>query len=303
MILITGGTGVMGRALTAGSVRAGRSVRVLTLPGDPNAVRARALGADVRFGDISKQDDVRSVCDGVTTVYHLAAIIIAYDNRRYRSVNVDGTKHMIAEARRAGVEHFVYVSSASVVYPKPTPYSLSKRACEDIVRGSGLEYTIVRPTLVYGKQGGREFDLFLDYLKRFPVVPFIGAGRARKRPVFVDDVTDGLLKLAGNGAARGKQYNFSGGEVISMREFARLCLTLAGDGARPIVPLPVWFCRALAGVMGAVMKRPPLRWPVIAGVTQDADLDPGPAKQDLGYAPAGVREKLPSCFPRGSAAA
>jgi hypothetical protein len=91
-------------------------------------------------------------------------------------------------------------------------------------------------------------------------------------------------------------YNLSGAEPISMRDFARLCLTLLGRERKPVVSVPVWACRVLAAVMKVVMKRPPLRWPVIAGVTQDADLDPAGAMADLGYRPARVSERLPRCF-------
>jgi NADH dehydrogenase len=205
---------------------------------------------------------------------------------------------MVNDALRHGVGRFVHVSSASVVYPKPTPYSLSKRECEEIVRSSGLPWTIARPTLVYDRRGGQEFDLFLDYLRRFPVVPFIGTGRALKRPVFAGDLIKGLLAMADNPRAVGKVYNLSGGEAVSMTNFARLCLRLMGAGRKPIVPVPVAWCTAMARILNLFMKNPPLRWPVIAGVTQDADLDPSEAMDELGYRPAKVTEKLPACFPR-----
>jgi len=299
MILITGGTGVMGTALVQRLRAKGRPVRVLALAGDRGAAGVETLGAEARSGDVSRVEDVAGACDGVETVYHLAAVIVAFDDAVYQRVNVGGTANVVAEARRAGVKHFVHVSSASVVYPKTTAYSRSKREAERIVRESGIGYTIVRPTLVYDdRRGAQEFDDFLAYLRRFPVVPFIGSGRARKRPVHASDVVAGLTAIEGNGKAIGKVYNLSGREVITMRAFARLCLRLLGQERKPVVALPVWFCHAASWLMGVAMTRPPLRWPVIAGVTQDADLDPSEACRDLGYAPSRVSERLPSCFPR-----
>jgi len=298
VILVTGGTGVMGGELVKRLCADGHAVRVLTLPGDANASRVKDWGAEVRFGNIANKADTQGLCDGVDTVYHLAAIIIAFDDSLYRTVNVEGTRNVIEAAQAAGVRHFIYVSSASVVYPMPTPYSLSKQECERIVRQSGLRYTIARPTLVYDRRGGQEFDMFLEYLKRFPVVPFIGSGRAIKRPVYAGDIVEGLSALHGKAAAYGKTYNFSGAERISMIDFARLCLALMGEGGKPVVHVPVWMCKILASLMDVVMKRPPLRWPVIAGVIQDADLDPSEAMKDLGYNPARLTVKLPQCFPR-----
>ena len=298
MVLVTGGAGVMGSVLVRRLSQAGKKVRVFTLPGDPHVSRINDYASDIRFGDICRRTDVEGLCDGVTTVYHLAAIIIAFDDSLYRRINVDGTQHVVDEAKRAGVKHFIYVSSASVTYPRPTPYSLSKRACENIVKNAGVPFTIVRPTLVYDTQGGLEFDVFLDYLRTFPVVPFIGTGRAIKRPVFVEDINDAMLALCGNVKAHGKIYNFSGGEAISIREFSRFCLQLMNMGKKKIVTVPVWVCHVTAWIMGILMKRPPLRWPVIAGITQDANLDLSLAHDELGYNPVRVREKLPSCFPR-----
>jgi nucleoside-diphosphate-sugar epimerase len=298
MVLITGGAGVVGSALVRRFVQAGESVRVLTLPGDKGADAVTALGAEVRFGDVSDAATLEGLCDGVRTVYHLAAVIIAFDDDVYRRVNVDGTANMLSVAGRAGVRHFVHVSSASVVYPRTTAYSRSKRVAEHLVQESGLDYTIVRPTLVYGTRGGEEFDQFLAYLHRFPVVPFIGAGKAKKRPVYVEDVIDGLAALHGASVALGKTYNLSGAESISIMRFARLCLELSGEGRKVVVQVPVWMCHVASVLMGAVMKRPPLRWPVIAGVTQDADLDPRSAVEEIGYRPQRVSEKLPECFPR-----
>jgi nucleoside-diphosphate-sugar epimerase len=297
-ILITGGTGAMGSVLVRKLSELGYQLRVLTLPGDKNAQSIREAGADVRFGDIANAADCQGICDGVTTVLHLAAIIITSDESLYTSVNAGGTRNIVAEAASAGVKHFIHVSSASVLYPKVTHYSVSKRLAEEFVRKSSLPWTIVRPTLVYGRQGGQEFDMFLGYLKRFPVVPFIGSGRSLKRPVFVDDVVDGLVKLACLPEGKNRVYNLSGATSISISDFSRLCLTLLGRHDKPVIHLPVWLCLALAAIMKRTMKNPPLKWSVIAGITQDGNLDPAEAIRDIGYSPHGVEQMLPKCFPR-----
>jgi nucleoside-diphosphate-sugar epimerase len=276
----------------------GRPVRALVMPGDPTESRIGGCGCEIRYGDVADRSSLENICQGVETVFHLAAVIISHDDAIFQAVNVEGTRIMVGEAAKAGVKHFIYVSSASVTYPHPTPYSLSKRAAEQIVRLSGLNFTIVRPTLVYGASGGQEFDLYLDYLKKFPVVPFIGGGRALKRPVFVEDIRAGLMALDGAKIAYNKTYNFSGGEAITMLQFSRLCLRLLNQAHKPILRLPVFFFKLAARLMKRVMKNPVLKWQTIAGIIQDANLDPASAMADLGYRPAKVSEKLPACFPR-----
>jgi hypothetical protein len=188
------------------------------------------------------------------------------------------------------------VSSASVVYPRRTPYAEAKLRGEAIVQAErSFRHTIVRPTLVYDAHGGQEFRLFLAYLQRFPVVPFVGPGTARKRPVLAADVVDGLVRIAGNPRAHGKTYNLSGGEAISIRALARLMLEHHGGG-KPFLHLPVPLCRAIAAGMAAFMRDPPLNEYTIAGMLNDADNDPAEAERDLGYRPLGVREGFSLCF-------
>jgi nucleoside-diphosphate-sugar epimerase len=298
--LVTGGAGVMGSRLVARLLGAGWQVRALVLPNDPLRARVEALGCELREGDVSDAASLAGVCDGVDLVYHLAAIIISHDEAAFRRINRDGTAHVLAEARKAGAPHFVYVSSASVVYPRRTRYAESKLEAERLVESSGLPYTIVRPTLVYDVGGGQELLMFLAYLRRFPIVPFIGAGAALKRPVWAEDIVDGLLKLANAPVAFGKTYNFSGAEAISMRDLAQLLL-LHHDRPRPFLHVPVGVCRALAAVLPLFMQRPPLTSSAIAGVVNDADLDPTLAMTDLGYAPLGVRAGFQRCYPLAAA--
>jgi NADH dehydrogenase len=295
--LVTGGAGVMGARLVKRLLAAGYGVRALVLPGDPMRARLDALGAELHESDVSDAQSLAGACAGVHTVFHLAAVIISRDAHVFQRVNRDGTANVLAEAARAGVEHFVYVSSASVVYPQPTPYAQSKLDAEQLVKAAPLAHTIVRPTLVYEAGGGQEIMMFLGYLRRFPVVPFIGAGDAIKRPVWSDDVVDGLMRIAGNHTARGKTYNFSGAESITMRELAQLLLA-HHDRPRPFVHLPVALCRGLARVASRLSKQPALTLSAIAGVVNDADLDPNLAMRELGYRPLGVRAGFARCFPR-----
>lgn len=298
LALVTGGAGVMGTRLVSGLVAAGWRVRALVLPRDPLRARLAGVGCEIREGDVGDAATLRGACEGVDTVYHLAAVIISHDPSVFARVNRDGTVNVVAEAARAGVRHFIYVSSASVTYPKRTPYAESKLAAEALVRAEpAFAHTIVRPTLVYDVGGGQEVMMFLNYLRRFPIVPFIGAGRALKRPVWAGDVVDGLLRLGGRAASHGKTYNFSGADAISIIDFARLLLLHHGE-TRPILPVPVALCRAIEAVVRRLMRHPPLTVYTIAGIVNDANLDPAEATRDLGYRPIALADGLERCFPR-----
>jgi NADH dehydrogenase len=299
-VLVTGAAGVMGSRLVRRLGEGGWQVRGLVMPGDPLRARIEGGGCEIVEGDLGDPAALLRACAGVELVYHLAAVILSPDPTIFNRVNRDGTANVVAAAAEAGVEHLVYVSSASVIYPRRTRYAQSKLEAEEIVkREPRLQHTIVRPTLVYDEHGGQEFRLFLDYLRRFPVVPFVGPGKARKRPVFSGDVVDGLVAIAGNPRARGKTYNLSGAEAIPIGEMARLMLRHHGL-RKPFLHLPVPLCRVVAAALGKAMTDPPLNHYTIAGMINDADLDPGLAMQDLGYRPRGVRAGFAQCLPQRS---
>jgi nucleoside-diphosphate-sugar epimerase len=297
VVFVSGASGVLGSRLVRALAASGFPVRALVQPGDPFRSRLDGLGCDLREGDLARPESLGGMLDGVGTVFHLAAIILSPDPTAFDRVNRLGTAHLVAEAARAGVEHFVYVSSASVTYPRLTHYGRSKLAGEALVKAEPrLRHTIVRPTLVYDDNGGQELLLFWRYLERFPIVPFIGDGRARKRPVWAQDIVGGLARIAGNRRCHGKTYNFSGGESVTIRELADLLLARRGTRRR-FVHLPVPLCQAAAIALGLVMRDPPLTLQAIAGLVHDADLPPDEATADLGYVPLGVREGLIRCFP------
>jgi NADH dehydrogenase len=297
MILVTGGAGVMGARLVRGLVQKGNKVRVLTLPHDPKVRLLDGVKCEIRYGDVSRADSLRGLFDGIDAVYHLAAIIIATNRNVLWRINVEGTRHVVEGARTAGAGHVIYVSSASVEWPQGSDYAQSKLAAEQIVKSqAGMRWTIIRPTLTYGRNEGQEFLMFLESLTRYPVVAFIGRGRAMKSPVLVDDVVHGLLAVAGNPKTYGKTYNFSGGEVISIWDLARLMLKHRGI-RKPFLVVPVPVCRALAWFMERTMKRPPLTRYGISRILHDAALDNSSARLDLDYNPVGVREGLRRIFP------
>jgi NADH dehydrogenase len=291
-ILVSGAAGVLGSRLVHKLAASGHSVRALVKPGDPCMHRLDGVRCDIREGDIEHAANLAGAFDGIDTVYHLAAVILSPDATVFERVNRNGTAHMVAGAAAAGVRHFVYVSSASVTYPRRTRYAESKLAGEALVKAERrFVHTIVRPTLVYEDNGGQEFLLFQQYLERFPVIPFIGDGRARKRPVHAQDIVEGLAAIAGNPRSHGQTYNFSGADSVSIRELAELMLARRGQRRR-FLHLPVSLCQAAALALGAVMKDPPLSLQAIAGLVNDADLPPDAAIRDLGYRPIGVREGL-----------
>ena len=294
-ILVTGGTGFLGSRLVRRLVEKGHRVRAMAVERDPLLSSLDGVGCEVVTADITRPETLGAALAGVGTVFHLAAVLVADDPELFRRINLEGTRNLVDACVAAGVPHFVYVSAAAADYRVRTDYGEAKFRAEQLMRAprEQTSFTIVRPTLIFGPNGGgQELVMYVRQLRRFRgVVPVVGRGAARKRWVFVDDVVEGLSLLAGTTAAYGKVYNFGGGDAHTMRRYTELLCRRLGIGG-PIVPVPVWLCRALAAVLGAVQKRPLLKRDTILGVIMEADVDIEPARRDLGYRPVGFEEWL-----------
>jgi nucleoside-diphosphate-sugar epimerase len=297
MILVTGGAGGMGKRLVRALAARGNQVRVLTLPGDRAAERLRGPLVEVCFGDVSDPSTLSQIMPGVTTVFHLAAILLASGREElFWKINYQGTRNLVSLGEASAVEHFIYVSSASILYPRSNKYARSKLAGEGAVINSRIpHYTIIRPTLAYEDGGAQEFVYFAEYLKRYPLVPFIGNGRALKTPVFVEDIINGLANIPGNPKSYGKTYYFSGSEEIPIRRLAELLLDHMGK-KKQIIPIPVFLCRIIcvaASALARITGNPSLlTWQTISGITQDLNPDNREAREDLYFNPRPFREGM-----------
>jgi nucleoside-diphosphate-sugar epimerase len=297
MILVTGGTGVMGMRLVDKLLTSGNQIRVLALPGDPAVEKMINWNIDISYGDITDFNSLKNVCLDVDTVYHLAAIILSPLNQDlFWKINYHGTKNLIQAAENSGVRHFIYISSASVTYPITNEYARSKKGAEELLIHSRIpHYTIVRPTLAYEDGGAAEIVHFINYLKKYPVIPFIGSGNVLKSPVYVEDIIEGFVTIHGNEKAYSRIYNFSGGEQLTLKEMARRLLEHMGK-RKMFVHIPVTVCRLLAFLSLLISrlskKEPLLTYQTITGVTQHANLDNSTAVEDLHYHPRPFSEGI-----------
>jgi NADH dehydrogenase len=236
--------------------------------------------------------------EGVSIVFHLAAMLFApRDPSLFRTVNAEGTAHLVRASEAAGVVHFIHVSSISVLYPWSNAYAASKRQSEEIVKSSRLRHTIVRPSLAYEDGGAAEFMRFVDHLRRLPVVFLPRGGRALKNPVHVEDLVAGFLALPGNPRVFGKTYHFTGGGALTLREMARLLLAHMGR-PKPILGFPLWlgflFAAAARAWSLASGRDSAVTVQSLTGLVQDAAPEDADAARDLGYRPRSFREGIPS---------
>ncbi len=305
-VLVTGGTGFLGRHLAAALVQRGHSVRLM----GRNFAPAKSLleqGATPVAVDLRDREAVIAACAGVEVVFHVGALSAPWGKRAdFYAINVGGTEAALAGCLAHGVRRLLYVSSPSVVFdgrdqlaaredvPYPrrftSIYSLTKKLGEDHVnaaRATGLETVILRPKAIFGP-GDQALLPRLIAAARQQRLPQIGNGRNLVDLTYVENVVHALLLASEAPAAIGKTYTVTNNEHIPLWEVIQLVLKrLKLSTNLRQIPLPVALAAAsLMEMRAALTGREPLLTRYSATIlarTQTYDISA--AQRDLSYTP------------------
>lgn len=257
-VFLTGGSGFLGSRLVERLAADGR--RVICAGRRKPAAQSR----NVEFvpADLPGRGAWRDALEGCDAVVHLAAATGKHAPAEYFRVNRDGTAAMVEEARRAGVRRFLFASTIAVKFPDTRRYyyAQSKREAEKIVAGSGLDWTIVRPTMIFGR-GSPALD-GLRRLASLPVVPVFGNGRALLEPIFVDDLSAAMAALLDERASYRCVVEIGGPEAAPMEELLLRIRRAMGVANGRVVRLPARPIAALLGWLEPALR--PLL-PITAG--------------------------------------
>jgi len=294
-IVVTGGTGFLGervvdrlletrqddeeitvttRSLQGRDPWAGYAKRVQAFAGDRLSLGRAFTGADVvvhaiQFPNHPVEDPARG--------------------RTYAQTDGRGTEVAAQTARRVGVRRFVYLSGAGAGQGRPEPWFQAKDRAEAAIRDSGMEYSLLRPSWVYGPRD-RSMSRFVAFCRYLPVVPVIGDGRNRAHPIYVEDVARCVAECVRRPDAQGVTLELGGPEALSMDQILHTLQRVLGK-RRPLLHQPVWLSKlAAAGLQ--VLPQPILSPAAVDFVLQEVDLDPRPAMEYLGFGFRSLEEGL-----------
>jgi uncharacterized protein YbjT (DUF2867 family) len=244
LILVTGGTGFVGGHVVHELRR--RELPVRCLVRDPRkASKPTVWGAELAAGDVTDPGSLRRAVAGCDTVVHLVAIRQGREEQ-FRRVMVEGTRHLLAAAKDAGVRRFVHMSAlgTSEETKDLVPYYRAKWETEQLVQGSGLPYVIFRPSFVFGPEGGI-LPTFVKLARFAPVTPIIGSGSQRIQPIWGDDVAAYFAEAVARDAAAGRLFELGGPDVVTWNEFWERLKRVRGI-RRPSIHVPVGLMRVNA---------------------------------------------------------
>jgi uncharacterized protein YbjT (DUF2867 family) len=233
VVLLTGATGLIGTALLPRLLAAGRPVRCLVR--DPRRLGAERVRVQIALGDLADPPSFRNALRGVDTVLHLAAAIRDQRGGSIEELNGIATWRMVEAARRAGVEHFVFLSAQGASAHSRARFMRAKALAEDAVADAGVPHTIFAPSIVYAP--GDVFLTLLERMSLLPVVGVSGSGRALFQPIWAQDVADCVMAALERRAA-GARYELSGPDTLSHESIIDIVLRAAGR-PRPRVHVPL----------------------------------------------------------------
>lgn len=271
-VLVTGGSGFLGKNVL--SVLRERSHDLNALARSRTAADVvRSLGATPVPGNL---DDTESIDAAFATADAEVLLNIA-------SLGFGHGPAIVHSAEEAGIKRAVFVSTTALFTNLNAPSKAVRTAAEDAIRASSLDWTIVRPTMIYGTPGDRNMWRLLQLLRRTPAVPLPGAGKLHQ-PVHVADLAKAVVAAAERPEAVGREYDLAGPSPMTLRALVADASKAIGKRVR-VIPVPASpIVRALS-LIERTGRRLPISAEQVARLTEDKAFDISSACEDLGYNP------------------
>jgi NADH dehydrogenase len=252
-VAITGGTGFVGRNVARALIAQGHLPILLARGQDTTDPGIRGAAMFIQ-SDLLNQDHLAGALTGCDAVVHCAGINRELGDQTFEKVHISATRCVVEAARSAGVKKIVLLSFLRARPDCGSPYHESKWQAEEIVRNSGLDYTILKCGVIYGKG-----DHMLNHLSRafytFPLFAFVGFKDKTLRPNAVEDIARIITACVITGALSQKTVAVLGPEQLTLRQAVRRVANVVGR--KPLMfPMPLWFHRGLGWCLERIMVLP-----------------------------------------------
>jgi len=256
-VLVTGASGLVGIHTCRELSKNGWQVRALIRDPAKAAMALGQLPVEFRVGDVRDATALRSSLSGCGAVVHLAAIAIERKGESYTESNTAATERLISAARAQSVQRLIFMSQNGADSRSPYPFLHSKGVAQDSVKTSGLRWTVLRPSVIFGPE-----DQFVNVLGRLirltpTIFPLPGGGTARFQPIAVDDVARVVRLSLEKKETVNQVYDLGGAVPLTLREMTERIMT-AMKTDRTLVGVPVKVLRPLVSLAERLLPNPPV---------------------------------------------
>jgi len=238
-IIIPGGAGFVGRNLVRVLASENYDMKEITVldKNEKNLEYVGKYGVKALHVDLAEKGDWYAEFNGKELVINLAAQISSPNPELFYRNNVLATRNVLEAAKNAGVKRIIHFSSAAVLSVRKDYYAQTKLEGEELVKNSGLEYCILRPSIIYGPTDDKNIGFLIDFAKKIPFFPIPGHGKWPRQPIYVDDICYLVISIMKN-FSKNEIYSINGRDVIYFRDMVKTVLNQLG-GFRFRVFLPV----------------------------------------------------------------
>ncbi len=294
MIFIAGASGFVGGHLADFLLSKGHKVKCLARS-KRTLTSLAEKGAEVVSGDITQSETLKGVLRSDDIVIHLVGIIEEKSDATFQSVHVEGTKNLVAEAKKAGVRHFFYQSALGADLNSWSGYLRTKAEAEEIVKQSGLPNTIFRPSLIIGPWDGFTKKI-LDMLKFSPVIPLPGEGKARFQPIYIKDWLTCIGRVIDDPAKFSGTFDIGGPEHIAYRQIVEELSRAAGH-RKPTFSIPMGFMKLTTSLIERFLPSPPVTSDQLRLLEQDNISAVDSLNRQFGFIPMKFADALKEFMP------
>jgi len=285
-LFISGGTGFVGGHLVRELLQRGHELRLLT-----HQRKDDIEGVEQVEGDVSRPETFEEAVRGCEAVINLVGIIREFPSKgvTFRKLHVQATDTMLLAARKGGVRRYLQMSALGTRTDAVAEYHRTKWQAEELVRASGLEWTIFRPSLIFGPKDAF-VNMLADQMRLAPVMPVIGSGSYRLQPIHADDVARCFALALEKPETVGQSYELCGNDRMSYEELLDTVAVTIGRSKpfKPHAPL------GLMKMIIPVMQNLP-QFPITSDQLQmllEESICDGAWQKTFGFQPRGFKEGI-----------
>lgn len=280
MILVTGGSGVLGGRVVQGLLDTQQQVRVLSRGGqdwENNPLpHFRRAGVDIITGDIRDQNKVAAAVNGCRGIIHLAAQMRGSESEM-QAINVEGLLNLVALSAAQNIQRFIHVSCLGATQFSTSKYFQSKYLGEQMVRTSSFYWTIFRPSLIFAP--GSHFMRALDFAtSRTRFIPVMGSGLNQIQPVSADDVAMCIVQSLYNRDTVNQTYDLVGPEAYNLTQLLQMASVAFYGQEKPTFKVPIGLAFALTKILASFNPKVPISEDLLRVITTELISDPTPMK-------------------------